>query len=177
MSSENNSEPKDVSPNHPSLRKPRQKKPRGDGSAMSNLPVSRQRYVMEVLSGKSQTAAYQTAYPASNTKHSNTKASELHQQPAVQAAFREKLYQLYPNLDERIASRLSEILEAPIIYRGIEQPKKRRGKCAEETSTPPQKGVSVGEFLQVAAFVKDVCGYSAPKLTGHLRISKKLLPE
>jgi hypothetical protein len=130
-------------------------------TAFQRLDVRKQRFVVEVLAGKDQTSAAIAAGYSPDPNSAKVRGHALMSNPKVQNALQEKLDRIYPNLTEKVAERLMEILEQPL----------REGMH--------NKGISVSEFLATANFLKEVYGWRAP--TKHLRVNasvraKRLLP-
>jgi hypothetical protein len=130
-------------------------------TAFQRLDVRKQRFVVEVLAGKDQTSAAIAAGYSPDPNSAKVRGNALMNNPKVQNALQEKLDRIYPNLTEKVADRLMEIMEKPI----------REGIHG--------KGISVSEFLATANFLKDVYGWKAP--TKHFRLNasakvKRLLP-
>jgi hypothetical protein len=130
-------------------------------TAFRSIDAKKQRFVLEILNGRNQTEAAVMAGYSPDPNSAKVRGNALMNNPKVQNALQEKLDLIYPNLTEKVADKLMEIMERPI-REGIHD-----------------KGISVSEFLSTANFLRDVYGWKAP--TKHMRLnatvkSKRLLP-
>lgn len=132
-------------------------------TAFQRIDSRKQRFVLEVLNGRSQTeAAALAGYSTKSPAALRVQGSNLMSNPKVQNALQEKLDTLYPNLNEKVAAKLAEIMEMPL----------REG--------PHSPGVSISEFLATARFLQDVYGWKAPakSIRANVKVdaTKRLLP-
>lgn len=140
---------------------PKKKRGRPPKTQFQKLDARKQKFVLEVLDGKSATEAVINAGYSDDPNSSRVRGAQLMANPKVMNALQEKIDRIYPNLTEKVAERLMEVLEMPI-REGVHQ-----------------KGVTISEFLATARFLQDVYGWKAP--TKHVRANlsvkaKHLLP-
>ncbi len=150
------------SPTTPPVKRKGWPKGKARKTSFQRLDSRRQKFVMEVLNGRTQTdAAALAGYSTKSPGALRAQSVQLMNNQKIQNALQEKLDTLYPNLNEKVAAKLAEIMEMPL----------REG--------PHSQGVSIAEFLATARFLQDVYGWKAPTKSLHVRANvktKRLLP-
>lgn len=140
------------------------KRGRPKKTQFQKLDSRKQKFVMEILNSRTQTEAAQLAgYSTKSEGSLRVQGANLMNNPRIQNALQEKLDALYPNLNEKVATKIAAIMEMPF----------REG--------PHSFGVSIAEFLATARFLQDVYGWRAPAKSLHVRArvdaTRRLLPQ
>lgn len=116
---------------------------------MKKLKPAQQVFVMEALTPgvTPKQAAINAGY---SEKGANVTAHNLLGNQKVQNALQEKIQELYPNIQQQLASKLKEILDMDLKHH------------------PDQDGITPGDALKAIQTYVKIFGYEAPKKTAHL---------
>jgi hypothetical protein len=123
------------------------------------LNVQQQKFVLATIATNSpQQAVKEAGYvPAGGTSAVNNRAAALLSSPKVVNALEEKLNELYPDLKDKIASRLDAVLTKRVV------------SAASMKAFPDPDAITIEEFLKVVDTMIRVNGWEAAKKSAHIR--------